>query len=130
MASLTIEQRNSIAAVRGVILGAKSSLSVSQNRSLATANTDVPWTVKTTFTVLKNEQDGIRDLIDEAIRKYGRGHESYTQPSIDPIDAWWTTYDDGGAYSSSTTGRERYDQVMRSINSDTIIMYFHGGGFM
>ncbi|KAK5052040.1 hypothetical protein LTR84_002844 [Exophiala bonariae] len=76
--------------------------------------------------------DALRDAVCAAIAELGTGQETYTVPELATVEAEWTGYRSG---VSSTEPRleaaedEQYRKMMKEVDSDVTILYFHGGAY-
>ena len=85
------------------------------------------------YTIPKPEEDGdIRQLVFKAIDQLSEGGEVYSRPDLQPVYTEWTGYRADakpGAPEPAISEDEKYQELLKEVTSDTVILYFHGGAY-
>jgi len=78
-------------------------------------------------------EDAVRTILYLGIRSLSSdGWETLALPSLVPIELEWTGYKKGaesGDLEAPMSEKEKYDNLMREVNSEVTLLYVHGGGF-
>jgi hypothetical protein len=81
----------------------------------------------------KPEDSNVLDVLDDAFKAAGDGHESYIEPSLQAVEGEWIGYRDGVGPQepeSNATPKEKYDSLLKDSKSDLVVLYMHGGAFV
>ncbi|KAJ9667984.1 hypothetical protein H2201_001789 [Coniosporium apollinis] len=77
-------------------------------------------------------EDDLRQALFKAIDDMKEGDETYTRPTLEPVEAEWTGYRANVAKDApepSISEEEKYQNLMKEVTSDVTILYFHGGAY-
>lgn len=77
-------------------------------------------------------EDDLRQALFKAIDDMNEGDETYTRPTLEPVEAEWTGYRANVAKDApepSISEEEKYQNLMKEVTSDVTILYFHGGAY-
>ncbi|KAJ4219329.1 hypothetical protein NW757_014555, partial [Fusarium falciforme] len=77
-------------------------------------------------------EDGLRNLLFEAIEALGRGSEQYCKPTTQPMGAEWVGYRSGVSARTpepSISELEKYKNLVSEVQTDLTLLYFHGGSY-
>lgn len=88
------------------------------------------WVSKTAFPA--PPEDDIRKLVLSAIKTLGEGGEEYDTPSLEPVTGEWVGYRAGvsaGTPEPSISEQEKYTSLLKEVESDVTVLYFHGGSY-
>lgn len=106
---------------------------ISQQQSMFLRDSGVKgniWVSKTTFPAPPD--DAVRVLLFSAIKALEEGGEQYATPTIEPVGGEWVGYRPG--VSSNTPEPlipepEKYENLVKDIEADVTLLYFHGGSY-
>jgi acetyl esterase/lipase len=88
------------------------------------------WVSRVTFPVPEEVEGGIRDVTLRSVKELGDGTEKYWEPQLEPLEAEWTGYRKNARPDepeASITESAKYDNLIKEVTSDVVILYFHGG---
>ena len=80
----------------------------------------------------KPEEEGAREALVDAIDGLKEGKGSYPVPKIGNVEAEWTGWRKGvgkDAPRPELSEEEHYMNLMKEVESDVTILYFHGGAY-
>ncbi len=106
-------------------------LSFTQRLSLRDGGIKGPLWVSKVICFAPPESDVLSFLLG-AIKELGDGTETFTTPSIAPVEAEWTGYRAGvdkKAPRPSLSEADQYKSLMRETTAPATILYFHGGAY-
>lgn len=78
------------------------------------------------------EGDDVRQALVKAIDRLKEGGETYTLPEMKAVEAEWTGYRSGvddNAPEPEISQREKFEHMMKEVQSDVTVLYFHGGAY-
>ncbi|KXX78314.1 Acetyl-hydrolase [Madurella mycetomatis] len=88
------------------------------------------WVSKTTFPA---PPDDLRHLLFKAIRDLGTGEEEYAKPDLQGVEGEWVGYRAGVKANTpeptTLSERDKYENILRDMNMDITLLYFHGGSY-
>ncbi|KIW08278.1 uncharacterized protein PV09_01198 [Verruconis gallopava] len=88
------------------------------------------WVSRVKFPVPEEIEDGIREVTLRSIKELADGSETYWEPDLQPLEAEWTGYRKGVKNDQpepSIAESAKYENLMKEVTSDVVILYFHGG---
>ena len=94
--------------------------------------TGAMWVSKVTIPA-PNDQGGPTEAILRAIKELGDGQETYSIPTVDPVECEWTGHRKGvdqKAARPQLSEEEHYAKLMDEVDSKLTILYFHGGAYV
>lgn len=106
-------------------------IGVQQKQSMRDPGIKGPmWVSKVT---LPAPEDAVQDALFEAIEDLKEGDETFDIPGVKPVEAEWTRYRSGvdkNAPQPDISEEEKYEKLLEESQSDTVILYFHGGAYL
>lgn len=88
------------------------------------------WVSRVEFPIPEEVEGGVRDVTLRSIKELGDGSEKYWEPSLEPLEAEWTGYRKDAKSDEaepSIAESAKYDNLMKEVTSDVVVLYFHGG---
>lgn len=92
------------------------------------------WVAKATIPAPKEDQEGLRDAVFQAIDAMADGNVDYTRPGLVDTEVEWTGFRPTAGKSETMpdiSEEEKYKRLMAepTRTSETTILYFHGGAY-
>lgn len=92
------------------------------------------WVAKATIPAPKEDQEGIRDAVFQAIDDMAEGEVEYTRPSLVDTEVEWTGFRPNAGKNETMPDiceAEKYQRLMSepTRTGATTILYFHGGAY-
>ncbi|KAE8371214.1 Alpha/Beta hydrolase protein [Aspergillus bertholletiae] len=87
------------------------------------------WISKVT---LPAPEDDVQAAVFKAFEDLKRGDDTYDIPGVVPVEAEWTGYRSGvdkSAPQPDISEEDKYKELRKEAQSDTVILYFHGGAY-
>lgn len=120
-----------VTTLRSIMAGSTSSITQQQNFSLK--DPGIKGEMWVSSVMLPTPEDDIRQLLFQMITDMSDGEESYTKPSLEPVEAEWTGYRSGVSSDATVpqglSEADKYRNMMGEVSSDVTILYFHGGAY-
>jgi hypothetical protein len=89
------------------------------------------WVSRTSFIAPKDEEDGIRHLLSQAITTLGSQEASITVPAACDIDVQWTGFkpstDAGDLGPALCSEKVKYDSLMKDTRTSMTVFFIYGG---
>lgn len=109
-------------------------ISIRQNASLKGEAPEIaPWVSHVELPAPPSEQDGVQQLLLKAIETLGQGNEQYVVPSLQRIQAQWTSATSNlppGINQMERSDEAKYHSMMDKVTCRVTILYVHGGAFV
>ena len=106
-------------------------IGVQQKQSMRDPGIKGPmWVSKVT---LPAPEDAVQDALFKAIEDLKSGGETFDVPGVRPVEAEWTGYRSGtskNAPQPDISEEDKYKKLQEESQSDTVILYFHGGAYL
>ena len=84
------------------------------------------------MTFPKPEESDVREQLFKAFDGLKEGGETYIAPDLLPVEGEWSGYRagvDSNAPQLKISEEEKYHHLMKEVESDVTILYFHGGAY-
>ncbi|GMF68762.1 unnamed protein product [Aspergillus oryzae] len=88
------------------------------------------WISKVTLPPPEND---VQEAVFKAFEDLKLGGETYDIPGVVPVEAEWTSYRSGvdkNAPQPDISEEDKYKELRKEAQSDTVILYFHGGAYL
>ncbi|KAK0117748.1 hypothetical protein ONS95_012074 [Cadophora gregata] len=87
------------------------------------------------ITMPKPQEDDVRQKLFKAmqgLREEGDGEGGYTEPELRAVEAEWVGYRAGATKANvelKIPEKQKYEELMKEVQSPTTVLYFHGGAY-